>query len=258
MARRRFQDPKPVRRGHWWTLLVWKDHFVGTEHKRKRERIKLAPATMSEREVRKIAVEHLRPLNQGLESIGSATNFNHYVDMTYIPIVLPLMAKSTQDRYKGVIENYLRPAFGKLCLRDLTRLAIQRYFSETATSPFAHESRDKIRDVLSSVLGSAVQYGLLVRNAAEAIRLPAERRGRKRAKPFLPPEQFDQLMDRIPEPYATMVYVAIYTGLRVSELAGLRRNDLGENSITIDERFCRGDWGAPKSDARNATIGVNR
>src|SRR5215469_9755056 len=92
------------------------------------------------------------------------------------------MAKSTRDRYKGVIENYLRPAFGKLCLRDLTRLAIQRYFSETATSPFAHESRDKIRDVLSSVLGSAVQYGLLVRNAAEAIRLPAERRGRKRAK----------------------------------------------------------------------------
>src|SRR5215469_17669076 len=55
-----------------------------------------------------------------------------------------------------------------------------------------------------------------------------------------------------------MVYVAIYTGLRISELAGLRWNDIGTNSITIDERFCRGDWGAPKSDASNATIGVNR
>jgi integrase len=258
MARRRFQDPKPIRRGHWWSLLIWKDYFVGNEHKRKRERIKLAPATMPEREVRKIAAEHLRPLNQGLESIGSATNFNHYVDMTFIPIVLPLMAKSTRDRYKGVIKNYLRPAFGKLCLRDLTTLTIQRYFSEMAASPIAHESRDKVRDVLSSVLGSAVQYGLLVRNPAEGIRLPAERRGRNRAKPFLTPAHFDQLIDHIPEPYATMVYVAIYTGLRVSELAGLRWNDLGENSITIDERFCRGDWGAPKSDASNATIGVNR
>jgi hypothetical protein len=28
-------------------------------------------------------------------------------------------------------------------------------------------------------------------------------------------------------------------------------------AITIDERFCRGDWGAPKSDASNATIAVN-
>jgi integrase len=55
-----------------------------------------------------------------------------------------------------------------------------------------------------------------------------------------------------------MLYVAIYTGLRVSELAGLRWNDIGLNSITVDERFCRGDWGAPKSEASNATIGVNR
>jgi len=91
-----------------------------------------------------------------------------------------------------------------------------------------------------------------------ALRQPAERRGRKRSKPYVTPEQFDELIGLISEPYATMVYVAIYTGLRVSELAGLRWDDIGANSITIDERFCRADWGAPKSDASNATIGVNR
>lgn len=213
---------------------------------------------MLEREAKKIAAELIRPLNQGLESIGSATNFSRYVDTTYIPIVLPLMAKSTQGRYKGVIENYLRPAFGKLCLRDLTPLTIQRYFSEMASSPLTHESRDKIRDVLSGILGSAVKYQLLVRNPAESILLPTERVGRKRSKPYLTPEQFEQLLEHIQEPYATMVYVAIYTGLRVSELAGLRWNDVSTNAITIDERFCRGDCGAPKSDASNATIAANR
>ena len=76
--------------------------------------------------------------------------------------------------------------------------------------------------------------------------MPAEHRGRKTSKPFLYREQFDELITRIPEPYASMVYVAIYTGLRVSELAGLRWNDVHHDSITIDERFCRGDWGAPK------------
>ena len=55
-----------------------------------------------------------------------------------------------------------------------------------------------------------------------------------------------------------MAYVAIFTGLRVSELGGLRWNDLGENTITIDERYCRGDWGAPKSESSNTTIQVNR
>lgn len=171
---------------------------------------------------------------------------------------MPLFAKSTRDRSQGILKNYLLPTFGKFSLRDLTPLSLQRYFSNMATSELFHESRDKIRDVLSSVLRSAVDYGLLARNPVEVVRMPPERRGKKRNKPFLSPAQFHQLLELIAEPYATMVYVAIYTGLRVSELAGLRWEDIHEESITIDERYCRGDWGAPKSEASNATIAVNR
>ena len=115
-----------------------------------------------------------------------------------------------------------------------------------------------------------MDFGLLVKNPVEAIRLPAQKMGRRRSKPYVTPQQFDELVSRIPEPYASMVYVAVYTGFRVSELAGLKWNDVlvveqpndeGRReiryAIAIDERFCRGDWGAPKSDASNATIGVN-
>jgi len=155
--------------------------------------------------------------------------------------------------------SYLTPTFGKLYLRDLTTLAIQRYFSGMATgTTLSYESKDKARDVLSSILASAVEYGLLVRNPVEGVRLPPDKAGRRKTKPFVSPEQFDRLIALIPEPYATMVFVAMYTGLRVSELAGLKWNDIHPDAITIDERYCRGDWGAPKSDASNATIGVNR
>jgi len=257
MARRRFQDPRPVRRGEWWTLLVWKDHFIAGKHKRKRQRIKLAPANMREREVLKVAAEYLRPLNQGLESIGSATNFQSYVESTYKPVVMPLMASSTRERYEGVIRNYLYPAFANSCLRDLTTLEIQRYFSGTTLSTLGQESKDKIRDVLSSILRSTVGYGLLVKNPVEGVRLPTSKRGKRKAKPHITPEQFEQLVNEIPEPYSTMVFVAVYTGLRVSELIGLRWEDVHADSITIDERYCRGDWGEPKSDCSNATIGVD-
>jgi integrase len=87
--------------------------------------------------------------------------------------------------------------------------------------------------------------------------VPPEKRGKRRHKPFIRPEQFAMLVELIREPYATMVYVAVYTGLRVSELIGLKWGDIHENSITIDERYCRGDWGEPKSDASNTTIPVN-
>jgi integrase len=214
---------------------------------------------MPEREVKKIAAEKLRPLNQGLENIGSETNFTTYVNETYIPVEMPSLASSTRDRYRGVITNYLIPAFGQPSLREVTTSTIQRYFSETlAGSNLSHESKDKIRDVLSSVLGSAVKFGLLHQNPAENIRLPADRRGKRNAKPFLTPAQFDSLVAKIPEPYATMVFVAVCTGLRVSELIGLRWNDIHEDSITIDERYCRGDWGAPKTESSSATIAVHR
>jgi integrase len=258
MARRRFQDPAPRRRGNWWTIQVRQDVVVDGKLKRSNKRVRLGPAAMPEREVRKVAAEYLRPLNQGIQGVGSAVSFAQYVQREYLPVVMPLFAKSTRDRYEGVLENYLLPTFGELCLRDITPLAVQKYFSHMATSPLTHESRDKIRDVLSSVLASAVRYDFLVRNPVENVRMPSERRGRRRNKPYLTIQQFSHLIGLIPEPYASMVYVAIYTGLRVSELAGLRWDDIHEDSITIDERYCRGDWGCPKSDCSNATIAVNR
>jgi hypothetical protein len=129
MARRRFQQPTPVKRGKWWTLRVWKDTFIDGKLTRIRERVRLAPATLGEREVLKRAQKHLEPINHSIAAVGSATNFNHYVERTYKPIVLALMAKTTKERYEGIIKDYLSPVFGSLCLGDLSVLTAQRYFS---------------------------------------------------------------------------------------------------------------------------------
>jgi integrase len=212
---------------------------------------------MGEREAKKIAAEYLRPMNQGLITVGYATNFDEFVDNVYAPVALVKMASSTQSRYQGIIDNYLKPQFGGLCLRDITPLTVDRYLSSLGKTKLSHESMDKIRDVLSSILQSAVRYELLVKNPVEGVRLAKPRTG-KRFKLFITPEQFEALVALIAEPYATMVFVAIYTGLRVSELIGLKWSDVHADSITIDERYCRGDWGAPKSDASNTTIPVNQ
>ena len=255
MAKRRFQNPEPEKVGNFWYLRVWRDVFIAGMRTRQRQRIKLAPASMPEREVRKIAAEILRPVNQGLVTVGSAVNFTEYVEGTYKPTTMPLLAKSTQHRYRGVIENYLRPTFGHLCLRDLTPLTIQKYLSGMATSKLSYESRDKIRDVLSSILVSAMTYGFLVQNPAEGLQLPPDKTGRK-AKPIVSPEEFDRLVNLVAEPYATMLYVAVWTGLRISELIGLRWRCIHPDSISVEERYCRGDWSQPKTKASAANIGV--
>jgi integrase len=53
-----------------------------------------------------------------------------------------------------------------------------------------------------------------------------------------------------------MLYVSVWTGLRVSELIGLKWRCIHADSITVEERYCRGDWSTPKTNASAATIGV--
>jgi integrase len=249
MARRRFQDPTPQRRGAWWTLRFWQDNANG---KRTQKRVRLAPATMPMREVEKIAAEMLRPMNQSFGSVGSATNFATYVETVYKPAVIPLLAATTRNSYTGMLSKYLIPAFGNACLRDMSPLVLQRYFS---SMPANRTTVLKVRDALSSVLRSAMRFGLLVNNPLDNMQLPPDR-CRRRPKPFVSPEQFTALVDTISEPYASMIYVAVWTGLRVSELIGLKWRCIHKDAITIDERFCRGDWSAPKTKASAATIGA--
>jgi integrase len=112
----------------------------------------------------------------------------------------------------------------------------------------------KVRDALSSVFNSAVP-DFLVTNPLDGLRLPKDKRGRLR-KPTISPEQFNTLVQLVSEPYATMVYVAVWTGLRISELIGLKWRCIRTDAIAIEERYCRGDWSVPKTASSAATIGV--
>jgi len=205
--------------------------------------------------VQKIADEKLRPVNQGLALTGSAMNFHEFVTSAYIPTYLPLLSSSTQSSYQGVIAKYLGPRFEHLSLRDLTRLTLQQYFSSMA-GRVSYPTISKIRDVLSSILRSAVDVEYLIKTPMDGLRLPLDKRPRQ-PKPTITPEDFHKLVNLVAEPYATMLYVAVWTGLRVSELIGLKWRCVHADSITIEERFCRGDWSVPKTDASAATIGVS-
>ena len=119
MARRRYQDPEPELVGNWWQIRVYRDEYFNGRRIRKRKRIRLAPASMPVREVQKVKAEYLRPLNQGLVAEGAATPFGGFVERVYLITELPRMASTTQERYEGIITNYLTPTFGSVCLRGI-------------------------------------------------------------------------------------------------------------------------------------------
>jgi integrase len=155
-----------------------------------------------------------------------------------------------------LLSKYLEPRFSRLCLRDLTRLTIEQYFSGMADK-VPYPTISKIRDALSSILSSAVDVDYLIKSPREGLRLPPDKRPRQ-PKPTITPEQFHELVELVPEPYATMLYVSVWTGLRVGELIALKGRCIHADSITVEERYFRGDWSVPKTQASAATIGAHR
>ena len=254
MARRRYQKPAPKRRGEQWTILVREDEVVSGKRKRRVKRVSLGPATLVRAEVERLRDDYLAAVNHPNIGIGGACLFRDFVRV-YERDILPTMASTTRERSLSVLKNYLNPELGNLMLREITLEPIQGYFTRFQHSELSFESIDKIRDVLSAVLRTAVEYGRLLSNPAAKVRL---RRRTKGGKPFLKIDQFYKLLHAIAEPYSSMVYVAVFTGLRVSELAGLKWRNIHESSITIQERYSRGDWDQPKSEASRATIPVDQ
>jgi integrase len=256
MARRRHQNPTPFREGSWWYLRLWQDAVIDGKPVRKLKRIKLAPASMKERQVKKIADEIVRPINQSLITVGAAVNFGEYVKDTYLPIVLVPRAKTVRDVYEGIIERHLKPAFERTSLSEVTPLVVQRFFSAMPARGIPHPTMVKIREAFSSIMRSAVKYHYIVESPLKALELPRDNR-EVREKPFIYPAQFQALVELMDEPYATMVYVAAWTGLRVSELLGLKWRDIHEDCISIERRFCRGDWSQPKTKNSAGRVAVD-
>lgn len=254
MARRRYQKPTPKKRGNQWTILVREDVVEDGQRIRKVSRISLGPASLTRAEAERLRDDYLAAINQAQVGIGGACLFRDFARI-YERDVLPTLASTSRERSQSVLKTHLNPEFGDRMLREITLERVQEYFTRLQQSSLSPESVDKIRDVLSAVLRTAVEYGRLASNPAERIRL--KRRNLAQPKPFLRIEQFFMLLELIAEPYATMIYVAVFTALRVSELAALLWRNVHASSITIEQRFSRGDWAGPKSEASRGTIPVD-
>jgi integrase len=167
--------------------------------------------------------------------------------------VLPILSAPVQKNYDIVLRSRLLQDFGDLPLRELTTRKLQQYFG---TLEGGHDTLVQTRDVLASVLNAAVEFGLLTKSPLTGVRLPPKKKG-KRTKPTIKYHEFERLVSALPEPFATMVFVCVLAALRVTELIGLRWDDIGPDFIMVDERYCRGDWSEPKTEASCAPVAVD-
>lgn len=150
------------------------------------------------------------------------------------------MNKWSEQYSKGkILRAYLVPAFGSLSLADITPARIAALQAELASGRCSRPSRplrpktvNNILAVLRKCLAVAVEWGEL--QSLPVIR--PMRVGPARFR-YLRDEEVAAMLDAAPGSWRTMILVAAKTGLRYSELAGLRWEDVDlERRIVVVQR----------------------
>jgi integrase len=145
------------------------------------------------------------------------------------------------------------PAIGGLRMCDVDALAIQRWISSMA---LAHRTRQGYLALLRIIWRRAEDWGYTQQPFPRGkFTLGVNRSVKGREMPTM--EQLRRLLASLEDPYRAMAEVALYSGLRISEIRGLKWEDISAETLTIRRRISiRGVSDVPKSTAGNRSFDV--
>ena len=168
----------------------------------------------------------------------------------------------TVQGYESIIRVHLKPHLGYIPLTRLSALDIQGYYAMHLRSGLSALTVRHHHRLLHRALEVAIDWGLLERNPATRIRLPAPAKSPAR---MLSPDEARQLLVACrPTAYHLPIHLALYTGLRLGEVLGLCWDnvDLSGRMIAVRKTLnrVRGRglvWGEPKSKGSQRIIAVS-
>ncbi|ALR22061.1 tyrosine-type recombinase/integrase [Sphingobium baderi] len=165
--------------------------------------------------------------------------------------------RGTVQQYRQLADLHILPLIGGERLTRLTRPSVEAFRDELVKTRSKAMAGKAIR-ALSSILTEAQRRGLVAQNVAKEVRVI--RSAREKGKVEIPAKaELKALIDHAPDDLKPMVMTAIFTGLRASELRGLRWADIDLKAavVTVAQRADRfGEIGRPKSEAGHRTIPI--
>ena len=140
----------------------------------------------------------------------------------------------TLDGYRSIVRRHLAPGIGRIPLAKLNGAHVQEVVNQLVKAGASPQTVRNVHAVLRRALGQAVRWGMLSRNAASAVDLPASRGydvralGVEDARAVLDAVRGDRL-----EPLVTL---ALATGLRQGEALALRWQDVDLDGAQLTVR----------------------
>lgn len=223
---------------HWYI-----DYYV--KRRRKRKKVgpskRLAEQALSEVQTRIFKQEHLGVFDE------KKVLFKDFAK-TYLEYVKANKSAGMHRNEKAYLDLQLTPAFGDRYLFEITREAIERV-KQTLSEGRTPATVNRYLASLKHLLRKAVDWGYLKANPAVGVRKLKEPPGRVR---YLSPAEVAKLLEVASPALRPIVVVALHTGMRQSEIFGLRWQDVDLTHGTVTVR--RGKNNERRVIPMNATL----
>lgn len=229
-----------------WTL--WIDLGRDPETGKRKQQTMTVPGTKkdAERELRAT----LTRLEEGAYVKPAKLTVGEYLNQWLESYVATNTAPRTVEGYQLIVQRHLIPNLGAIPLTQLQPSHLQSYYAKALSGGRADGNGGlsartvlHIHRVLSEALTHAVKWQILIRNVALAVDPPRPKRFEMTT---LDEDQVMAFLQAAGSQYHKLFTVAVYTGMRRSELLGLRWKDvdvdLAQLSVTkrCIERLTKG------------------
>ncbi len=157
---------------------------------------------------------------------------------------------STKMGYRGYLRKWIIPRWGRYTLNNIRAGEIELWLRSL---PLARTSCAKIRNVMSVLFNHGLRHELVDRNPVQWVRQSAKR---KKIPAVLEVEEVKSLLGALDFRERTMVLLDVVTGLRASELFGLKWIDVNfnNNEISVTRSIVNQVIGSCKTEASQKPV----
>ena len=156
----------------------------------------------------------------------SSLKLGGYLDRWLEGSLKPAVRQRTYDRYESIVRVHIKPALGKVKLKDLTRAHVKTLYA-TGSPRHTHIT-------LHKALNDAVADNLIPRNVADGLKPPRPRK--KEINPLTPDQAKTFLQAARDDRFYALYVLAIHYGCRQGELLGLKWDDIDLANGTLQVR----------------------
>ena len=205
----------------------------------------------------KAARQHLAPL---LHKLNEGSDYNQLLSITFGHLLTRYEAEemparvSTRGSYLSLINTHIRPRWGDVPLNEVRASQIREWL---ISLPLSNASKGHIRSLMHKLFDLSMlwEYTSTERNPMELVKVKGITKREKKVV-VLTPQQFKDIVAKLPRPYDVMVQVVATLGLRLSEMLGLQWADIDwdAKTVTIQRSAYRGTVDETKTPASSAIL----